>query len=292
MDAKAVHGADKEVFEILNPRFLSGQSSSLLGGSDATSLLGKIASQPRELTIAPVLLGKGSSSPSLCNTASTMASSESAVAMPTLTGPLFNKESSLSNMNLETLRISSRSGDLGAGSGDLDESSKFNIMESLFSNWPAIVMTILGFNPSISDTGADNPSPTTFSSVHMLDSFTTDLLLNCSSHMIDGLVETIVRHVNTAAEQARGHPRFLDLFLQDVDYTDPEVVPKYLEAGEGGVAVLVGRRFLGSVVRVLALEHSRVKNRFLEMQQQVRQSKWDTHQVGLFIHQEIIIHTS
>ena len=61
--------------------------------------------------------------------------------------------------------------------------------------------------------------------------------------------------------------------MQEMDFSDPEAMARFLNEGEAGVAVLVGRRFLASVIRVLSLEHSRVKNRFLEMQRQARQGE-------------------
>lgn len=82
--------------------------------------------------------------------------------------------------------------------------------------------------------------------------------------MINPFVTTIISKLNWALKRGGVDPTLL---LQELDYGDPEAVGKVIELGEGGVALLVAKRFLGSVVRVLALEHSRVKNRFLEMQQ-------------------------
>lgn len=98
--------------------------------------------------------------------------------------------------------------------------------------------------------------------------------------VIHSFVGTIITKINWALEQLQKQEGGMALFLQEMDFSDPEAMAKFLEAGqrEEGVVVLVGRRFLSSVVRVLSLEHSRVKNRFLEMQQG-RQGEW-VGQVG------------
>ncbi len=152
-------------------------------------------------------------------------------------------------------------------------SSKIDTVKLLFSNWPSIVCTILGFNPSTSTTAATsgiNPSPPrrppSLVSVHLLDNFTTDFILNCSERIINFFVNSIIRKLNSAIKQDQDG-KVSSLLLEDIDYADAEVISKFLAAGEEGVAILVARRFLGSVVRILALDHSRVKNKYLEMQQ-------------------------
>ncbi len=134
----------------------------------------------------------------------------------------------------------------------------------LFSDWSSIMMIVLGFDPS---TLASLPSfaspPPHVCSVHSLDNFSTDLLLNCSQLMISYFVDSIITRLNSALQSCLDS----SLVTRDLDYSDPDVISRYLSLGEEGVALLVGRRFLGSMVRLLALEHSRVKNRFLEMQQ-------------------------
>ena len=138
-----------------------------------------------------------------------------------------------------------------------------NILKILFSNWPSIITIVLGFDPNSPSPSSSSVSRPTLSSVHLLDNFTTDLILNCSETMIKHFVDTIICQLNLVTQSCVD----LCLLLQDVDYTDPTIISQFLERGSAGTAMLVGRRFLDSVVRVLALEHSRVKNRFLEMQQ-------------------------
>lgn len=88
--------------------------------------------------------------------------------------------------------------------------------------------------------------------------------------MIDYFINKIIEKLNSAVNVFQEDPSRksnLSLLLHDIDYSDWATISKFFDLGEEGVAVLVGRRFLGSLVRVLSLEHSRVKNRFLEMQQ-------------------------
>lgn len=307
--------------------------------SDPDPTSGKESSEQQDTTIfgrsraSPVIMPSSSllGEDTAGSTPSTSARSASA---PSLQGPLlFGKGSSLSSVDLEGLRIGSKS-NVTLKESVCSSTGEFNAVHALFSNWPAIVTTILGFDPapydhtpsSGDDTGtmscghtpsrsrdhapsssshdstsapshphdhapSSSPSrghtPSTpsrghahpsrghtpqFSSVHMLDSFTTDLFLNSPTHAIDSLVNTILLRLNSALEQLtmdEGADEVgVGLFLREIDYSDLEVVERFLRAGQVGVAMLVGRRFLGSVVRVLSLEHSRVKNRFMEMQQQ------------------------
>ena len=187
---------------------------------------------------------------------------------------LFGKGSSLSSVRLDSLQIASSS------SLQSDASlTSFSAVDTLFSNWPAIVTTVLGFcpapfgdghapcdsghtpsvdshctlsrnehvhdhTPSVSghtpfgDSHTPSPSKHTrghtptghdhtpssanhapscrtghtscpapqFSSVHLLDSFTTDLMLNCPNHIIQCFVNTIVERMNLAVAQLQGRP--------------------------------------------------------------------------------------
>jgi len=148
--------------------------------------------------------------------------------------------------------------DAGTSSSELEASGRGNALKMLFSDWPSIVMVVLGFNPACVES-----SVPAICSVNLLDNFTTDLVLNCSSLVISYLVDAIITRLNPALHSCPD----ASFIMKDLDLSDPEVVQEYLGLGEVGVVLLVGRRFLGSVVRVLALEHSRIKNRFLEMQQ-------------------------
>lgn len=225
--------------------------------------------------------GKRSSSASLFSTSSsvggesgsllTLEPLKESLLFGTGSSPLlFGTGSSLSDVKLDPLCISQ-----SASTVNMEE-SEFSIIQALFSSWPGIVTSVLGFNMTSLLNSDHTPSPPTFSSVHLLDSFTTDLLLNCSDRIIDCFVDSIVQKLNSTLEVTEDRPHEVDasLFFQDIDFADPETVVRFAGVGEVGVAVLVGRRFLSSVVRLLALEHSRVKNRFLEMQQQTRQGDY------------------
>ena len=287
-EQQTLHKVDQKLFEKLNAKFLSQQTPSPpasetgppLGKGSSALPFSVLALRERQVSSPSVETSKGSS----------LDTSHSEIVtvkvLNDVTPLAFGKgSSSLSSIDLDGLRISSMSDIIPYRPDD-----SFDVIQALFSNWPAIVTTILGFNPTSHSTPPESKSghtPSTpptrsnhapsssslphFSSVHLLDSFTTDLFLNCSDRVIEVFVSTIIQKLNTAVENAEDH--HLPLLLQDIDYSDPERgVAPFLGAGEVGVALLVGRRFLASVVRVLALEHSRVKNRFLEMrQQQTRQ---------------------
>ena len=102
------------------------------------------------------------------------------------------------------------------------------------------------------------PAPK-LSSVHMLDSFTTHLILNCSEACIKNITTTIVDKINSSlANTENCTADLIDINVHDIDLST---------VTEAALPLVVGKRFLNSVVRVLAMEHSRVKNTFVEMQQ-------------------------
>lgn len=158
------------------------------------------------------------------------------------------------------------------GTGSVDESDSPDAVKIIFSDWSSIVTIVLGFDPN-----CPSSSALRLSSVHLLDNFTTDLILNCSEHMINHFVDTVICKLNSATQKSAD----LSLLIKEVDYTDPEALSQFLEHGDMGVALLVGRRFLNSVVRILALEHSLIKNRFLEMQQARQEA---AAQAGMYVH--------
>ena len=151
-----------------------------------------------------------------------------------------------------------------------------DMLEALVSHWPCIVTTVLGFYPcheSISDptttpmTDSDQKSPSNsyqFSSVHMVDGFVTDLILNCDDTLVDKLCITIVEHMNTALSKSDDPTANVDLsiLVSEIDFNRNRDL-----LNEHNIALLVGKRFLCAVVRVLALEHSRMKNNILELHQ-------------------------
>lgn len=142
----------------------------------------------------------------------------------------------------------------------------------LFTNWPSIVTAILGCYPVAQSAsgghGSGKPAgpfpsgsaPTPkLSSVHMLDSFTTHLILNCSEACIKNITTTIVDKINSSlANPENCTVNMIDINVHDIDLST---------VTEATLPLVVGKRFLNSVVRVLAMEHSRVKNTFVEMQQ-------------------------
>ena len=173
------------------------------------------------------------------------------------------------------------------------------ILEALVTNWPGIVATVLGFylpcmikltnrTSTLEDKGHSNTCdasqenmeclscPTSsatleFNTVHSVDSFVTNLVLNCEDTTVDMIVAAIVERMNEAVFNSTDPENQVDLSLlsESVDFTKlPEEV---CVLNEHNTALLVGVRFMNSVVRLLGLEHSRVKNAFVEMQQ-LRQS--------------------
>lgn len=150
------------------------------------SLLPPTIFKRKSFTDVPSLFGTSSEDSSTATPTTTSAANSSESVVQPLEGPLmFGKGSSLSSVNLESLHISSSTtiqSDPSLGS--------FNAIETLFSDWSAIVTTVLGCNPSPTGGGHAHTTPTEggratpqFSSVHLLDSFTTDLLLNCPTQV-------------------------------------------------------------------------------------------------------------
>lgn len=86
-----------------------------------------------------------------------------------------------------------------------------DMLHPLMSNWPCIVTTVLGFYPEeeiqpqpVMD-GSVSSSPSCAGKllpVHLLDSFTTDLVLNCEDSLINKLVAVIVKKMNEAFENS------------------------------------------------------------------------------------------
>ena len=167
-------------------------------------------------------------------------------------------------------------GQEGSSNNRKTSSTACDFLGPLFSNWPGIVTTILGFYPlgpsedgsSILKEGArsttqlcDPPQSGSsqnkmMSSVQVLDSFTMHLILNCSEACIENFTSTIIFKINSCLAESSSID--LDTTVHDVDLS---------RIDEKSLPMLVGKRFLNSVIRVLAMEHSRVKNMFLEMQQ-------------------------
>ena len=234
-------------------------------GDDSGATVKPLASLPAVMEL--LRFGKEASAGSVMDNAAggdggdSSATVKPLASLPTMTEPLrFGKGSASSNATASV--CAQLWGHPGCSSKTNTFSDSSNMVKMLFSNWSSIVTIVLGFDPNLSSSYSI-ASPRTLSSVHLLDNFTTDLILNCSDHMINHFVNAIINQLNVAIQSSSD----LLLLVQEIDYADPEAIARYLECGDVGVAFLVGKRFLNSVVRILALEHSRIKNRFLEMQQ-------------------------
>ena len=149
------------------------------------------------------------------------------------------------------------------GPGEAGVAPSNDLLQSLVTNWPCVVSTILGFYVAKQHKQDEGEVPKDaapvhqLSPVHLLDSFTADLVLNADRATVFTLVATIVERMNAYMDT----PMCVQV---DAVTFDPEGLKLLTEENQ---AVFVGKRFLGSVVRVLALEHSRVKNTFAELQQ-------------------------
>ena len=148
-----------------------------------------------------------------------------------------------------------------------------DLLGALVKNWPCVVTTVLGHYPceKLSDynfKGIVTPQdlerqkyrPARLSSVQQLDDFTTDLILNCKDSVINSLVGTIVGKMNSVLDENCD----ISVLLKHMDTQDIDLK----KLNESTRTLLVGKRFLNSVVRILALEHSRVRNAFVELHQQ------------------------
>ena len=185
---------------------------------------------------------------------------------------------------------------LGEQATESDADIGAEMLQALVTNWPCIVATILGFYPPCVTKVTDKTTCSTlvdrehsssadgafqdekmecesssitleFSTVHSIDSFVTNLVLNCEDTTVDTIVATIIERMNNAVFESTDPENQVDLSLlsESVDFTkSPEEV---CLLNEHNTALLVGVRFMNSVVRLMGLEHSRVKNAFVEMQQ-------------------------
>ncbi len=128
--------------------------------------------------------------------------------------------------------------------------SGVDLLQPLVSNWPCLVTTILGFYPT-TDVSSDS---CVLGSVPSLDSFISHLLLNCDTEAVTVVVDTILGKMNNAMSLVG---------TNDLSLLSDETVwlkAQNLKLTEKNVALIVGRRFVESVVRVLAMNHSRADN--------------------------------
>ena len=179
-----------------------------------------------------------------------------------------------------TSKAGMESGPKDSSVGTSSKRLSYNILDNLFTNWPCIVTTILGYYPvgqSTDGTSNQQQSKNTIGQLHdpnwstlshnrsimstvqSLDGFTTQLILNCSDSYIDKFTSTIVQKINSclADESTQRSLDLIDINVHDIGLKliDDKLLP-----------IVVGKRFLNSVIRVLGMEHSRVKNMFVEMQ--------------------------
>ena len=122
----------------------------------------------------------------------------------------------------------------------------YDLVHNLYMNWPILVTTILGFNPLVSH--STPPIPT---SIQDLDNFVTSLFVSNECSLIMAILSCLSKNMNAAL--ANGEK------LSSVDIHNMEGITP------GNLALYVGMRYLGAVVRTLALEHSRVKGTLVEL---------------------------
>ena len=244
------------------------QEGGSLNRAEGTSL--KLAQYTLEDVIEPPLLVTMETDKQSKEEASSKAP-ESDIVMTTLPS---NKTQSDSNSTSNRMESGPQDGSLGSSSKHLS----YNFLDTLFTNWPCIVTTILGYYPvgqSTDETSNQQNSYSTIgqlddpiwsqsshnrnmSTVQSLDGFTSHLILNCSESCIEQFTTTIVQKINSClAESSQCSSDLIDINVHDIDLKliDEKILP-----------ILVGKRFLNSVIRVLGMEHSRVKNMFVEMQ--------------------------
>ena len=132
-----------------------------------------------------------------------------------------------------------------------------SMLLSVFTSWPCIVTTILGFCPPfLSPSGSIGK----LSSVQILDDFVISLFLNCDKSLVSSLVSTIIAHMNKSLEA-------------NADLSQVDLQGDLRGLTESNIALYVGMRFLKSVVRIMSLEHSRVKNMSVELPSQGRERR-------------------
>lgn len=124
------------------------------------------------------------------------------------------------------------------------------MLQALFTCWPSVVVTILGFYPD--PASSEPPASSRLWSAQDLDNFIIGLFLNCDKSLLQSLLSTITERINQAL--ARGESFHSVAVNGSLDAINESNLPLY-----------VGRRFLNAVVRVLALEHSRVKTSIVEL---------------------------
>ena len=124
--------------------------------------------------------------------------------------------------------------------------SHIDVLMSLTNNWPLIVTTIIGISVHSceKEPTADNDAKVKYSS-QARDYFIQELLYNCDYSLAESIADTIIDQLNVGLASDKWT---LDDVLQLED--DSVVVT------EVNVALIVGKKFLHSLVRLLAIELS------------------------------------
>lgn len=133
-----------------------------------------------------------------------------------------------------------------------DDILGYDMLRATFRNWQCICTSILGFNPfHYIDSDLPFPKP---SSIKTLDNFVTNMVVNCDSGLIVGITGTTTTEMNNALEKG-------------IDIRPVLEADDNLEGmDKSNLSLYVGVRFIRSIVRVLMLEHSRVKSSVAEVQ--------------------------
>jgi len=121
-----------------------------------------------------------------------------------------------------------------------------DVLLSLTNNWPLIVTTILGTCvPSCGDEATDDNNAKVEYSSQACDYFVQELLYNCDYLLAESIADTIIDQLNVGLAGDKWT-------LNDVLQLDDDSVV----VTEVNVALVVGKKFLHSLVRLLAIELS------------------------------------
>ena len=143
------------------------------------------------------------------------------------------------------------------------ESDPFSLVMRIFSNWPCLVATVLGYIPScmhatasVNEQRGGSESLPASSEGHMkpghvtvLDAFLQKLLYSTHTQLISAFFTTIIEKIadDLQREDAAGHFQ-----KEDGSYSFEEI-PLH----EGTVGLVVGSVLIRAIIRLLTVEHSR-----------------------------------
>lgn len=129
-----------------------------------------------------------------------------------------------------------------------DYLSGYDLLHNTFMNWSAQVTTVIGYNPAVS---YEITPPVR--SIQELDTFVKRVLVSNENSFATAFLYTLSRKINSLIENG------------------VDIMPIYEKGGsldgmnETNLPMYVGVKYLGSLVRTLALEHSRVKGTLVEL---------------------------